>query len=93
MSSETRSKPRDWHRATDRRCYDGACCSDLQRELDSVDELVKELQALGGSVCYFPAGGHWMAFKGYRLLNELEYSEKGDACVAGIEILEQESEA
>lgn len=43
------------HYAKDRRCYNGACCSDLQKEIDAKAEARKQLEELGGESNLFPS--------------------------------------
>ena len=43
--------------ATDRRCYNGAPCSDLQREWDTIDKLTDLVKKNGGHITYFPVEG------------------------------------
>jgi hypothetical protein len=52
------------YRARDRRCYDGAPCSDLQRELDRTRELENRMKQLDrtASCTYFPIEGKYMVF-------------------------------
>ena len=50
------------YRAIDRRCYNGAYCSDLQKEIDSKNKAKKYLKSLGLSICYYPAGSYYIGF-------------------------------
>lgn len=52
------------HYATDRRCYNGAYCSDLQRELDSLKAVEAAIRRVEPSYrcCYFPGEGKYLSF-------------------------------
>jgi len=67
------------HYATDRRCYNGALCSDLQRELDSQNNILKaiEKEYPEFSCTYFPGDGKYLAFLKYKQLSEHMYSDRG----------------
>lgn len=46
--------------AADRRCYDGCPSSDLQKELDNIGKLKKQLEDFGGRCTYFPDGEFYL---------------------------------
>lgn len=73
------TKEPELHYATDRRCYDGAFCSDLQKEIDSVANLEKNIKAAcpGFSCTYFPAEGKYMAFVDRRPLTGEFVTDRG----------------
>ena len=51
------------HFATDRRCYNGALCSDLQREVNSRESIRKQIKEKYPNfrTCYFPTEGKYLA--------------------------------
>ena len=51
------------HHATDRRCYQGAYCSDMEREIESKKNARSVLSELGVRITYFPAGSFYVGFK------------------------------
>lgn len=57
-------KEPELHYATDRRCYNGAMCSDLQKEIDSRNSILKEIQNSRPDYrcTYFPMEGKFMSF-------------------------------
>jgi hypothetical protein len=89
--------------ASDRRCYNGAFCSDLQREADRTDALEKRMKESDPSATctYFPAEGKYMVFvdkkiqsgpfKGNKSPRELTgnfYRHKQQALIEAIQVLE-----
>lgn len=62
MNDEKKLKRITLHRATDRRVYNGAPCSDMQREWNSRQEAKDYLKSLGVHVTYFPAGEFYVGF-------------------------------
>jgi len=66
--------------ATDRRVYNGAPCSDMQREHDSLASLVAEAAKRGARATYFPVEG-WSVWVNNREVGKL-HATKGDALVA-----------
>ena len=68
------------HYARDRRCYNGAPCTDLKREWDSRDNIRAQLQAVEPEfrTVYFPVEGKhsgWIKYKEITVLHE----DVGDA--------------
>ena len=51
------------HHATDRRCYQGAYCSDMEREINSKNGARSALSNVGMSITYFPAGSFYVGFE------------------------------
>jgi len=84
------------YHATDRRVYDGAYCSDMQREADHVKKLEARLKAADSTarVTYFPAEDKYMAFhyptpgKGPRAVSGIFRSNYQLALIEAIELLE-----
>ena len=77
------------HIATDRRCYDGAYCSDLQREIDSrvsfinlIKEKYKDFRCT-----YFPLEGKYMAFVGVNAVSWDMFSNYEECLEASWNIL------
>jgi len=68
------------HYATDRRCYNGAPCSDLKREWDSRDNIRKQIQAVEPEfhTTYFPAQAMHSGWIKSRKITD-EYEDVGDA--------------
>ena len=70
-----------YHTATDRRVYNGAPCSDMQREHDSLASLVAEAAKRGARATYFPMEEVWSVWVNNREVGKL-HATKGDALVA-----------
>jgi hypothetical protein len=72
------------HYATDRRCYYGAMCSDLQKEHGSKQAVFDQIKAKYPeySCVYFPYGGFYMNFLGYKQLSPVEYQDRGQCLLA-----------
>jgi hypothetical protein len=68
------------HYATDRRCYNGALCSDLQKELDSRDDILNQVQIVEPEfrTVYFPVEGKYSGWIKYKEITSL-YEDRGDA--------------
>lgn len=49
--------------ATDRRVYNGELCSDMQREMESIERLKGEAAKLGARCTYFPLEGKWSVWR------------------------------
>jgi len=89
----------DWYQATDRRVYNGALCSEMQRELDSLKKLEKMLPE-NARLCYYPLEGTWSCwcenYKGshyYMLVGpEAGFSNKGDCIIEALKIIAEEEE-
>jgi hypothetical protein len=95
--------PLEPYYASDRRCYNGAFCSDLQREADRIAALEKRMKASdpSASCTYFPAGGKYLVFvnkkiqsgpyKGFDTPKQLTgnfYHCKQSALIEAIQVLE-----
>jgi hypothetical protein len=84
------------YHATDRRVYNGAFCSDMQREADHVRMLEARLKAADStaSVTYFPVEGKYLAFhypkpgRGPREVSGIFRVNRQLALIEAIEILE-----
>ena len=61
------------HYASDRRCYNGAMCSDLKREWDSRDRIRAQLVAVEPtfSTLYFPMEGKYSGWITHEVDTEL----------------------
>lgn len=92
------------YRASDRRCYNGAMCSDLQREANhtkALEKRMKEIDRTAG-VCYFPVEGKYLAFTNSNILEnpDLEgppkiltgnfFVDKQAAIIEAIKVLEKD---
>lgn len=55
-----------FHHAIDRRCYYGAPSYDLQKEIKSREDAIKQLDLLDMSITYFPNGEFYVGFKRYK---------------------------
>ena len=77
------------HYATDRRCYNGACCSDLQREIDSRENIFKTIKSAHPDYqcVYFPMEGKYLSFMKYREFGEM-YTDRGECLLAAWKYLE-----
>jgi hypothetical protein len=97
--------PLEPYYASDRRCYNGAFCSDLQREADRTDALEKRMKESdpSASCTYFPAEGKYMTFvntkvpdgpyKGFDRPKQLTgkfHTCKQSALIEAIQVLEKE---
>ena len=80
-----------WHHATDRRVYNGALCSDMQREQDSIKQL-KKLLPDNAQCTYFPMEGKWCCslkdFKGQMFYQIGWMTNLGDCLVAALEAID-----
>ncbi|MDY6959342.1 MAG: hypothetical protein SVK08_09315, partial [Halobacteriota archaeon] len=56
------------YRASDRRVYNGATCSDMAREWAHTDALMKRMKEANpdASCTYFPAEGKYMTFLSHK---------------------------
>jgi len=83
------------HYASDRRCYQGALCSDLARERKSREDIFKTIKAkYPDYFCtYFPMEGKYMSFDKYRELTGNFFEDKGQCLLEAWRLLIQENEA
>ena len=67
------------HYATDRRCYNGAMHSDLEREASTRQDLFSEIRGQHPDYfcTYFPAEGKYMSFIKYKELTGNFFEDKG----------------
>ena len=83
--------PLTTYRATDRRCYNGALCSDLKKELDCTKFLVacmKELEPTAKAM-YFPVEKAYLVFTHtVNILTDNFWWNKQEALVEAINVLE-----
>jgi len=70
----------DYYKATDRRVYNGALCSDMKKEQDSLSKLERKAAKLGARATYFPMEGKWSVWSDFRRVSDM-YSDKGAALV------------
>ena len=77
------------HYAKDRRCYDGAMCSDLQRELDSKEVIFNEIkESYPDYHCtYFPAEGKFLSFLKCKILTNNMFEDRGKCLLEAWRIL------
>ena len=82
------------YHASDRRCYYGAPCSDLRREIDHTDALYERMrQANMGATCtYFPAEGKYMTFLNFRAITGNFHDNEQEALIEAIQKLEGDNE-
>ena len=81
-----------YHTATDRRVYNGALCSDMQREKDSIQALKDKLPK--NHLCtYFPMEGKWCCslkdFRGQLFFEIGWQTNLGDCLVEALDWLEK----
>jgi len=81
-----------YHTATDRRVYNGALCSDMQREKDSIQALKDKLPK--NHLCtYFPTEGKWCCslkdFRGQLFFEIGWQTNLGDCLVEALDWLEK----
>ena len=76
------------YRSTDRRCYNEAFCSGMERELASLRDVKEYLKSLGLRVTYFPAGEFYVGFDNdHNILTE-DMKSFEECANAAIEYLE-----
>lgn len=77
------------HYATDRRVYNGALCSDLQREAESKDNIRKKILEKYPKfrTCHFPQGGGWLAHLCYDDVSGNFHHDLGDCLLEAWDIL------
>jgi hypothetical protein len=92
MSDKTTNVPLEPYYASDRRCYNGAFCSDLQREADRIDALEKRMKKAepSASCTYFPMEGKYMTFVRFLELTGKFHTCKQSALIEAIQALEKE---
>ncbi len=90
MNTKETNVPLETYFASDRRYYDGALCSDLQREADRTDALEKRMKASNpdASCTYFPMEDKFMVFVKHRQLTGNFYRHKQQALIEAIQVLE-----
>lgn len=83
------------YRASDRRVYNGAYCSDMERERDHTKQLMEELLKLEpNAICtYFPMEGKWDVSRrtDYKSIIPDMVEGKQEAIIEAIELLRKES--
>ena len=77
------------HYATDRRCYNGAFCSDLQKEFDSKDKILKAIRAKYPEYfcTYFPVEGKYMSFLKYKEITSVFHVDRGECLLEAWRLL------
>ncbi len=77
------------HYATDRRCYNGAMCSDLQREIGSREKILAEIKKEFPeySCTYFPMEGKYLSFLKYDILTNTMWEDKGQCLLEAWRVL------
>jgi len=82
----------DYHQATDRRVYDGALCSDMQRQENSISKL-KALLPEKHLLTYFPLEGKWCCslkdFRGEMFYQVGWKTSLGDCLVEALEAIDK----
>lgn len=88
----TPAVPLEPYYASDRRCYNGALCSDLQREADRIAALEKRMKKAepSASCSYFPKEGKFLTFVRFLELTGKFHTCKQIALIEAIQILEKE---
>jgi len=95
------------YKASDRRVYDGAPCSDMKRELDHTAMLRERMKQIDSTACctYFPAEGKYLVFINSnilenrnlvgppRLLTGHFHDDEQEALTEAIRVLETVSES
>jgi len=82
------------YRAKDRRVYDGALCSDMQRELDHTNYLERRMKRADGTArcTYYPAESRYLVFTDVagrpKILTGNMHSFKQLALIEAIQVLE-----
>jgi hypothetical protein len=86
-------KEPELHYATDRRCYNGAFCDDLQREVNSKINVLRIIQAKHPeySCTYFPMEGKYLSFLKYQELSGNMFEDKGQCLLEAWNILIKEN--
>jgi ubiquinone/menaquinone biosynthesis C-methylase UbiE len=82
------------HYATDRRCYNGAFSSDMERQFKSQDDIVKQIQIEYPefSVVYFPLEDKYLSFVQYDMVTNNFHDDKGQCLLEAWRVLIQKSE-
>jgi len=83
------------HYARDRRCYQGAMCSDLAREVKSRDDIFDVIkEKYPDYFCtYFPMEGKYMSFDKYSEVSGNFFEDKGECLLEAWRLLIQDKEA
>jgi hypothetical protein len=78
------------YHATDRRVYNGALCSDMQREAERLKELTARLKqvAPGASCTYFPVEQKYMTFVDNKPVTGNFFFNRQLAIIEAIAVLE-----
>jgi hypothetical protein len=81
------------YRATDRRVYNGAYCSDMEREKRHTESLMTRLKRTSPSAActYFPVEGKYMVFNNVKQVTGNFHESKQLAIIEAIETLEPKS--
>lgn len=79
------------YRASDRRVYDGAPCSDMQREIDRTRDLRARMEAASSNArcVYSPMEGKYLIFLGYHELTGCFHDNIQEALIEAIGVLER----
>jgi len=91
------------YRASDRRVYNGALCSDMRREQDHTEYLLKRMKEADPTVrcTYFPMEGKFLVFTNSNMLENPDlkgppvkltgnfHSSKQEALIEAITVLEE----
>lgn len=77
--------------ARDRRVYDGALSTDMQKEADHTRSLFERLKktAPETTCVYFPGEERWMTFLNYRPITGNFHNHKQEALIEAIKLLEK----
>lgn len=77
--------------ASDRRVYDGAICSDMRGESEHTAMLEKRLKKADPTAhcTYFPMGGKYLVFVGYKQLSKQFHGDRQTALIDAIQTLEK----
>lgn len=79
------------YRASDRRCYNGAYCDDLAKEILYTKTLEKRMKQANpaASCAYFPEEDKYLVFTNLKILTNNFHSNKQDALIEAILLLER----
>ena len=75
--------------ANDRRCYNGAMCSDLQKEIGSKEVIFNEIKKSypNYSCTYFPLEGKYLSFLKHKQLTGNMFEDKGQCLLEAWRVL------
>jgi hypothetical protein len=80
------------YKASDRRVYNGALCTDMKNEIDHESKLMKILRKIepSASCTFFPLEYSYMVFVNHRMVTGIFHECKQEAIIEAIENLRGE---